>query len=345
MRKSGFTEFNNLRDSRRRGNVILFIIIKGSSTACGGEFNKWTLSGDYSGVVLFRLDKRIVRVTGSIKKRMIIQKEILIDGFPRTYKLFVPKKRSAENNFLLLSLHGAGGNSDISIYESSLDERAAKDGFIIAFPDALTRDKFQKDDFKNNPRIWQAKAIDGIESYDLVFISELIKFLVKEYNIKYVFATGFSNGAIMCSYLALKIPGQLTAIAPVCGKLVSPSSDIDAIIPTLLIVGDSDPLFPITGGKIKLLWGNTMEIQPLDENLTAWIDLISPPREIRSINTENYNSTSYKNNNTELKIIKIFNHGHIWPGGKSKLTYRIVGKPNRNVSANDLILEFFKKLF
>ena len=273
---------------------------------------------------------------------MLLSKELNIAGKIRTYQLFIPDRRSKENNFLILSLHGAGGSSDISIYETGLIDRADRDGFIVTFPDALPGDTSKTADFKNNPRIWQAKPIDGIESPDLLFLSELIKLLRLELKVDNVFATGFSNGAIMCSYLALKNSDILSAVAPVCGKLVTPEID-DKIIPTLLIIGDSDPLFPLSGGKVNLLWGKTMNVQPIGEYIAAWIDQILPPREVSSIKTNNFNSISYINSITELNIVTIFNHGHIWPGGKSKLTYRIVGNPNRNVSANDLMLNFFKK--
>ncbi len=245
---------------------------------------------------------------------------------------------------MLLSLHGAGGSSGISIYETNLTERAEKDGFPVVFPDALPKDISKKADFKNNPRIWQAKAIDGIESPDLFFLTELIKSLCNEYDVNNVFATGFSNGAIMCSYLAVKIPDVISAIAPVCGKLVTPDTLTEPPIPIFLIVGNSDPLFPVNGGEVKLFWGNKINIPSLEEYSTPWINLISAPRVVTSLSNENYETVIYRNKLTELNITRIFNHGHIWPGGKSKLTYRITGQPNRNISANDMIIEFFKRI-
>ena len=68
---------------------------------------------------------------------MLYQRELNIDGIKRTYQINIPQRISAESNFAVLALHGAGGSSDISIYENSLDERSEQEGFIAVFPDAL----------------------------------------------------------------------------------------------------------------------------------------------------------------------------------------------------------------
>jgi len=276
---------------------------------------------------------------------MLQQREIYIDDIKRTYQISVPEKRSKEQNFLVLALHGAGGSSDISIYENSLDERSEKDGFIAVFPDALPEDISKPADFKTNPRIWIAKPADEKEPRDLSFLRKLILELKNEFGIENAFATGFSNGAIMCSYLAIKIPELLAAAAPVCGKLLPPDMHMDKTIPMKLIVGGSDPFFPLDGAVVKLHWGNDFHVPPIREYTEPWINLVKEPREKTRTENENLESVTYSNNETEFGIVIIRNHGHIWPGGKSKLTYRIVGQPNRNISATDMILEFFRKWY
>jgi len=272
---------------------------------------------------------------------MLLNREIIIDSVKRRFFLFIPE--NIKNNFLVLSLHGAGGNAKISMFETNLIEIANKDGFFIAFPDALPKDIDKEPDFKYNPQIWQAKDIDGFDSPDLKFIKEIINSIKKEYNINNVFVTGFSNGAIMSSYLSIKIPDLISAIAPVCGRLLKPPDDFHSFIPIILFVGDSDPIFPINGGEVKLFWGNKIVVPSLEEYINPYIDLISPPREITNKITDDYEKTEYMNKDTKLIVFKIFNHGHIWPGGKSKLTYDITGYPNKNFSANDFILSFFKE--
>ena len=272
---------------------------------------------------------------------MLLNRELIINGVKRRYFLFVPG--IVKNNFLIIALHGAGGNAKISMFETNLIENATKDGFYIAFPDALPEDINREPDFKYNPQIWQAKDSNGFDSPDLVFIKEIINSTKKEYSIQNVFVTGFSNGAIMSSYLSIKIPDLIKAIAPVCGKLVKPPNNFYPFIPILLIIGDSDPIFPINGGEVTLFWGNRIIVPSFEEYVEPYIELIKPPREITNETTKDYEKTEYINKETKLVIFKIYNHGHIWPGGKSKLTYEITGYPNKNFSANDFILSFFKE--
>lgn len=274
---------------------------------------------------------------------MLYQRELNIDGIKRTYQINIPQRISAESNFAVLALHGAGGSSDISIYENSLDERSEQEGFIAVFPDALPANHEKPADFKTNPRIWIAKPTDGNEPRDLTFIRALIINLKKEFGLQNVFVAGFSNGAIMTSYLAIKIPELITAIAPVCGKLLPPEPNVKRIIPTKLIIGGSDPLFPLDGAVVKLHWGNDFYAPPVKEYTEPWIAMVSKPREITHEENENMETVTYSNRETEFSIVTVRNHGHIWPGGKSKLTYRIVGEPNRNIFANNIILDFFRK--
>jgi polyhydroxybutyrate depolymerase len=49
------------------------------------------------------------------------------------------------------------------------------------------------------------------------------------------------------------------------------------------------------------------------------------------------------NEGTEVIFYAIEGGGHIWPGGYQYLPERIIGKASRDIAANEVIWDFFKK--
>ena len=57
--------------------------------------------------------------------------------------------------------------------------------------------------------------------------------------------------------------------------------------------------------------------------------------------SSSFHKTNYKNNNgTEIVLYKMLGGGHSWPGGEKIRVF--ADNPVKNVSATDLIWEFFK---
>lgn len=150
----------------------------------------------------------------------------------RTYYLYEPANLARSNPApLIVVLHGSGDTGMMPV--KRWRELAAKEGILIAGPNALNR------------QMWRIPE-DGPE-----FIYELVESLKKKHSIdqQRVYLFGHSGGAIVALYLGL-MQSQYFAATAVHAGAIRPEDAyyIDKTrrkIPFSLIVGTEDPLFPV----------------------------------------------------------------------------------------------------
>src|SRR5262249_23501702 len=97
---------------------------------------------------------------------------------------------------------------------------------------------------------WNAAPVRGNE--DVAFLARLLTQLEATMciDMSRVFSTGMSNGAQMSSLLACRLPGRITAIAPVAGEeFLAPCNG--APVPIMAFHGTADPILPYRGGGLN----------------------------------------------------------------------------------------------
>ncbi len=109
-----------------------------------------------------------------------------------------------------------------------------------------------------------------------------------------------------------------------------------------------DEFIPFTGGRGKRsLYGT--QYGSVDDSIRAWvkangcdekpaIDLLSKTGDEMTVTRKTYGAGR---EGTEVVLVVIEGGGHTWPGMRSPV--KIVGKSALNISANDLMWEFFEK--
>ena len=174
-------------------------------------------------------------------------RSIIFAGLERTYHIHIPIPASYDKASpipLLIVLHGGGGTGEgmVKLTQGGFNILSDKEGFIVVYPDGI--EKHWNDGRENVRYRAHREKID-----DVGFISALTDHLVKQYNIdiKRVYVTGISNGAMMSLRLACELSEKITAIAPVAGSMpenmpsqCSPSRPI----PVLMISNTDDRLVP-----------------------------------------------------------------------------------------------------
>lgn len=158
-----------------------------------------------------------------------------IDGRKRLYYLHIPDKLP-QNAPLVFTLHGYGGTAKSMMEYAKMNGVADQNGFAVCYPQG-----YLGGDNKNS---WNARYSND-EVDDVKFLSELAKYLQKEYqlNSKNTFATGMSNGADMSYMLACHAPDIFAAVAPVAGCMMQSTFEACTslkTIPILEIHGDKD---------------------------------------------------------------------------------------------------------
>lgn len=263
----------------------------------------------------------------------------------RTYIVHVPK--SCDQRLpapVVLALHGAAMNGAMMVWFSGLNKKADEEGFIVVYPNGTGTGPFltwNAGGFKENTSAGKAD--------DVRFISRLLDDLATVITIdeKRIYACGMSNGAMMCYRLAAELSDRIAAIAPVAGTIALKESKPHRPVPVLHFHGTHDIFVPFKMAKDTTRF--FMTFKSLEDSLQTWIKLNGcgniPKTEILSGAGDEMKvtRTTYGGgtNGAEVVLIVIEKGGHTWPGQQPPL--RFIGKSVKNISANDLIWDFFQK--
>jgi len=279
---------------------------------------------------------------------------IIFAGLERTYRIYVPASNDKANPVpLLIVLHGGGGTGEgmVKLTQGGFNKLSDKEGFIVVYPDGI--EKHWNDGRENVAYRAYREKID-----DVGFISALIDHLARQYNIdiRRVYVTGISNGAMMSFRLACELSEKITAIAPVAGSMSenmpSQCSPLRSI--SVLIISDTaDPLVPWGGGEIRFGLRKFGRVLAVAETVKFWSthnQCSSPPnitwepdrdpKDGTRVRREAYNQCR---ENSEVALYVIEGGGHTWPGGLQYLPEWMIGKTSRDIDANEVIWDFLRK--
>lgn len=264
---------------------------------------------------------------------------ISVDGIQRSYILNLPPNYYESSGFsLVIGLHGGSGSGSQFETSSKLTDKANAAGFIVVCPDGT-----------GVLKTWNAGACCGSSVNnnvnDVHFISELIDHLVSKYKInpRKVYATGHSNGGMLCYRLACELSNKIAAIAPnSCTMVVTQPCNPARQVPILHMHSKLDENVPYTGG-----YGNGVSgvyCPPLDSVFTVWsqINNCSMPSQITFSNNK-YTLTEWLScdKNAIINFYLTTDGGHAWPGG---LPGRATSDtPSTAINADDLLWDFFQQ--
>jgi polyhydroxybutyrate depolymerase len=269
----------------------------------------------------------------------------------RTFIVHVPPGFDGKSKVaIVFMLHGAGGSGEGAISQTGWDVKSDHEGFIAVFPDGTSSHPTLPAKFLTNPRLWNdgsgrgAIGVDKVD--DLGFISAMIDFLEARYaaDPMRIYCTGFSNGASMTFSVGLNLANRIAAIGPVAGHFWESEKQLTYPVPLLYIVGTDDPLNPLGGGKVKLPWETVENRPPVEDSLKEWERMLGCGPEVQTARSKGVLEVAYDQcaKGGEVEYYRVEGLGHIWPGGKSRLPEKWVGKPSDSLNATDVIWEFFK---
>jgi polyhydroxybutyrate depolymerase len=235
---------------------------------------------------------------------------------------------------------------------SGLNAKADEAGFIVVYPFGTGRLDNQLLTFNGGGCCGYAMehAID-----DVGFTRALLDDLATVANVDAdrVFATGLSNGGIMAHYVATHLADRIAAIAPVGGPLM-----VDAIQPKRPVAvmhfhGTGDEFAPFKGGYGKGSYGRSKgvtDFRSVKHTIEAWVKVngcnAEPKVEALPDQADDGMKVTRKawsggRDGSEVVLIEIENGGHTWPGQKPIVA--MLGPSTMDISANDLMWEFFQK--
>ncbi|MFN8355198.1 MAG: PHB depolymerase family esterase [Spirosomataceae bacterium] len=271
-----------------------------------------------------------------------VQGSLVVDGRSRTYLLNLPPNYDQSSGVsLVIALHGGGGKATQMENDYLLTDKANNAQFAIVYPEGVQSDGIL------GARTWNAgtccdyaveKNID-----DVKFISLLIDELLAKYpklSPKKVYATGMSNGAMMCYRLACELSSKIAAVAPVAGTMATtqPCRPSRAV-PILHLHSKLDAKVPY-GGGIGIFG---YYFPPVERGINTWIELNGCSAASKTItSTTTYTRTKWMVcNNSTIDLYLTNDGGHSWPGGVR--SREAADEPSTAINANDLIWAFFQQ--
>ncbi len=270
-----------------------------------------------------------------------VEDTLMLYGRNRFYKIHLPVGYNYQKSYpLVFVFHGGLGNPDMIAKKTRFSEKADKEGFIVVYP-------YGTGSFNKKLLTWNTWDCCGYayknNINDVDFINAVLKRIKSEYVIdeKRIYAAGLSNGGMMCYLLACELSEHFAAIAPVAASMFDtiscrPEKEVSIIAFNSI----NDENIPYNGISEEDSSAE-MKTLPVEKVINMWVNNFDCVH-LRTSDSSSFQKTDYINKNgTEIILYKMFSGGHSWPGGE-KLR-KFADNPVKNISATDIIWEFFKK--
>lgn len=273
-----------------------------------------------------------------------VRVELEHGGHTRTCLVHLPAAaRRQERVPLVLAFHGGMGRGVVVARQSKMTEVAEREGFAVAYPDGTGR-------FPHT-LTWNAGLCCGYavehDIDDVGFVARLIDLLVREHGVdeKRVYATGMSNGGMLCYRLALEIPDRIAAIGAVAATMnVEPREGTRAVA-VMHFHGllDENVVFLGGAGSRQV---SPREDRPVPEALAYWarVNGCEPTPEVTEEGEaviEHYRPAP-GHEGRPIVLYKLTEGGHTWPGGEDVTEHWNTGKLVESVHASELMWDFFR---
>ena len=267
-----------------------------------------------------------------------------MDGQTRSYLVHVPPKYDPQKPTpVVLAFHGGLANAGMMVVLSGLSNKADEAGFIVVYPNGTG--------FADILLGWNAGRAEGANQQpdDVAFVARLLDDLgtVANVDAKRVYATGMSNGGMMCYRLAAELSDRIAAIAPVSGTMGIEPVHPRRPVPIIHFHGTADTIVPFDGpaeGTPKFL-----AFKPVGETISTWVRLDGCPEAPVVADEPDKADDGTKvqrrtygpgKDGAEVVLFVIQGGGHTWPGRDAAPDF--LGKSTKDISANDVIWKFFE---
>jgi len=276
---------------------------------------------------------------------------IRVGDMDRRYRIYIPAKHdAAKATPVIIVFHGGGGNPESMIRLTGMNAKADEAGFLVVYP-------FGSGLLENSMLTFNGGGCCGYAMQrkidDVGFTRALLDDLATVANVDAdrVFATGLSNGGIMAHHVASELSDRIAAIAAVGGPLMMEAPRNTRPVSVMHFHGTGDEFAPFKGGFGKGAGGKGVtDFRSVEHTIQSWVKAngCKPDPQVAALPDkadDGMKSTrktwSGGKDGSEVVLIEIEGGGHTWPGMKPIVA--LLGPSTMDISANDLMWEFFQK--
>lgn len=274
-----------------------------------------------------------------------VERRVAVDQLQRRYVAWLPASRGAALP-VVLAFHPGYATPEGFEENIALHTAAAARDFVIVYPEGYQRS-------------WNAGTCCGPALRDKIdekkFVGAILDDLERLCRVdrRRVYATGHSNGARLCYFLACTMADEIAAIAPVggaAGAVLAPQAKCRPArpMPIFHLHGLLDQWAPYQGGPGRA--PNVPSEAPVEAGIAFWVRRAGAGTETRQAMFDGLaDCTIYSGgkDGTEIRLCRIPNLGHHWPGTRMVGGYRkmaaLLGPTGAPISldeVNDSVLRF-----
>ena len=274
-------------------------------------------------------------------------RSLTVGGRRRTYHVHVPPQHDPQKPApVVLVLHGATMTGPLMAWYSGLSRKADQAGFLAVYPNGTGPGLSYT---WNGGNCCGSAVKDGVD--DVGFIRALLDDLATAYRIdpRRVFVAGLSNGAVLAYRLASELSDRIAAVAPVAGPMGTEACGPKRPVPVIHFHGADDEFAPFRGGVGRRSLFKT-DFRSVERTIRAWVEANGCGEEptVEELPDRANDGTKVirktyggGRDGAEVVLVVVEGGGHTWPG--RIWGQRVLGKVTMNVSANDLMWEFFDR--
>ncbi len=264
----------------------------------------------------------------------------------RTYGVHLPNDRPPTQPApVVLVFHGGGGNAENAARMSGMDAKADAEGFIVAYPNGTGLRPNAKFLTWNAWRCCGAALDDKVD--DVGFVRALVEDVARRYPVdrKRIYATGFSNGAMLTYRLGCEMGDVLAAIAPVAGALNDYNCGTGPKVSVVAFHGTADNHVRFEGGvPIAAFDRHQRADNSVQFAIDTWKKRDGCPGEPAREKKGGVIHTAFAcADGTAVEVYAIEGQGHAWPGGQKGRRFGNVDEPSSEISATETMWEFFSR--
>jgi polyhydroxybutyrate depolymerase len=239
------------------------------------------------------------------------ERQLTVNGLARSYLLHVPPGLNGLQPVPVVFIyHGYSGNSSGMQTMTGFNEIADNAVFLAVYPEGTGT--------SNSNLSWDAGRCcrsDAMPKVDeTAFVRQILADLETMIGIdpKRIYATGFSNGAMLTYRLACDMSDTFAAVAPVSGVLVYSPCQPQQPVSVIHIHGLADTAVPYAGEANSIPGG----FPPVEDSINAWVQLngctgTAQVEQQQNIITHTVYASCQSGTAVELYTIDLL--GHAWP--------------------------------
>ncbi|WP_167884212.1 extracellular catalytic domain type 1 short-chain-length polyhydroxyalkanoate depolymerase [Leptospira idonii] len=294
----------------------------------------------------FSSDCRLMKRKKTVPATDFITETLELQGKTRSYHIHYPQNKAVVEKKLplLFVLHGRLGTGRQIMEQSRFNDLADEEGFIVVYPDGYSRS--WADGRGNTPA-------DREKINDVLFLETVLQNLIRKGSVdpSRVFMVGHSNGGFMTQRMSVDRSSLFKGTASVAAQLsiaVLKNGEPSSPLSVALFSGTGDPLVPYYGGYVR----DGGEIIGAEDTIDRWkkwnrcSDSVVVSEKDTSDDGTSLEIRTYSTcaKGTKVRLYKIKEGGHAWPGQKQNVPFVDMGKPTYELDAAKEVWEFFKSL-